>query len=154
MTDVESVFSHKNSIFSNSTYSTESSFHINDTKPLNYDRKSVKIDATRPNKVNSISRTSSNIPNYKSFNIINSDNKYLKIKILYNRDYLIIKLRKDKLNNLQDLENVIKMKISRYSSLMLYFQNKSLKPIPLNELFNDLILDYVLTKDKIYIKAI
>lgn len=154
MTDVESVFSRKNSIFSNSTFSTESNFHIHDTKPA-CDRRSIKIDtSSRPNKVNSISRTSSNLPNYKSFNIVNSDNRYLKIKILYNRDYLIIKLRKDKLNNLKDLENVIQMKISRYSSLLLYFQNKSLKPIPLNEAFNDLILDYVLTKDKIYIKAI
>lgn len=92
---------------------------------------------------------------YSSFSSVQSPStaSVLKIKIYASNNVLAIKLRKDKLLNLQDLIKVIGSKISDFTKLSLCFPNKSLSPMPLNDFLQDIIMDYIAAKDKIYIKV-
>lgn len=82
-----------------------------------------------------------------------SDTSILKIKIYRDGSVVAIKLRKDKLINLQDLVKVIKSKIDLFDKLYLCFSNKSLSPMPMTDFLQDIIMDYIAVKDKIYIRA-
>ncbi|CAI5757484.1 unnamed protein product [Candida verbasci] len=91
-----------------------------------------------------------------------------------NLDFIAIKLRRDKLKNINELINVIVLKLMNKRNdininnikLLIFFKDDSLKPIILKDKVktstndqevsfdnNDLLLDYIQMKRKLYIKA-
>lgn len=77
----------------------------------------------------------------------------LKIKIDRGEDYTVLKLRKDKLTSLQDLIEVLYLKIpNMFNKIYIVFERNNLKSLEINSLLSDIIFDYILAKDKILLK--
>lgn len=101
--------------------------------------------------------------------VLNEENE-LKVKIYVgrrNEDAMALKLRKDKLNSISELHEVILYKIRQRHqglsrdaiTLNIFFKN-DLNSVPLNprrrfvlDAYQDLLLDYVMNKSKLYVQA-
>lgn len=95
-----------------------------------------------------------NSPKAKSYHsFVMSDPKSLKVKMFHSNHIFALKLRKDRLTSINDLIKVISSKVVHFDRLSLCFQDKTLTPLPFNDFFNDLIMDYVLNKETIYVMA-
>lgn len=113
-------------------------------------------------------------PLLSSFTLPIKNDQVLKIKIFVvssttgtTSDVMALKLKKQKLENINELIQVIQFKVGfRFSALdtsdiklSIFFKNPKLRPIPLNDSAgrsldtNGLTMDYILAKDKLYVKA-
>ncbi|EGV66677.1 hypothetical protein CANTEDRAFT_112418 [Yamadazyma tenuis ATCC 10573] len=64
-----------------------------------------------------------------------------------------IRLRKDKLKGLADLVKVVEAKFCSFNHLYLDFANKDLKPMAVDMFLQDIIMEYISAKDRIYIRV-
>lgn len=100
---------------------------------------------------NSTASSNSSVSSFRTIKIRNT--KMLKIKIDRGEDYTVLKLRKDKLTSLQDLIEVLYLKIpNMFNKIYIVFERNNLKSLEINSLLSDIIFDYILAKDKILLK--
>ena len=113
-------------------------------------------------------------PQLLAFELPVKKDQILKIKIFVTSsssstsDVIALKLKKQKLQNIHELIQVIQFKVGfRLAAvetsdikLSIFFKNPKLKPIPLlqtdsagRSLDSNLLMDYILAKDKLYVNA-
>lgn len=76
----------------------------------------------------------------------------LKVQLRLKFTVAHFKLRKDKLENLLDLVKVIEMKFHPFNNLYLHFQDRELTPMAMDFLLQDIIMDYIMAKETIYLR--
>ncbi|EDK40342.2 hypothetical protein PGUG_04440 [Meyerozyma guilliermondii ATCC 6260] len=113
-------------------------------------------------------------PQSSTFELPVKKDQILKIKIFVTSsssstsDVIALKLKKQKLQNIHELIQVIQFKVGfRLAAvetsdikLSIFFKNPKLKPIPLSQsdsagrsLDSNLLMDYIIAKDKLYVNA-